>query len=89
MAKRKLTVHDFFEMKKEGKKVTWLTSYDFPTAQFAEAAGLDMLLVGDSLGMCVYGFSVPSRSPWPCALLIAKRLGRGRPIRLCRGHAVS
>ena len=57
MPKRKLTVHDFFEMKNEGKKVTWLTSYDFPTAQFAEAAGLDMLLVGDSLGMCVYGFS--------------------------------
>jgi 3-methyl-2-oxobutanoate hydroxymethyltransferase len=44
-------------MKKSGRKVSWLTSYDFPTAQFAEAAGLDMLLVGDSLGMCVYGFS--------------------------------
>ena len=55
MAKKK-TVHDFQQMKKEGKKIAWLTSYDFPTAQFAEAAGLDMLLVGDSLGMCVYGY---------------------------------
>jgi 3-methyl-2-oxobutanoate hydroxymethyltransferase len=49
-------IHDFYRMKKEGQKVTWLTAYDFPTAQFAEAAGLDMLLVGDSLGMCVYGY---------------------------------
>ena len=49
-------IHDFYKMKKEGKKVTWLTAYDYPTATFAEAAGLDMLLVGDSLGMCVYGY---------------------------------
>jgi 3-methyl-2-oxobutanoate hydroxymethyltransferase len=43
-------------MKKKGEKITFLTAYDFPTAQFAEDAGLDMLLVGDSLGMCVYGY---------------------------------
>lgn len=57
MGKKKLSIHDFYTMKAEQKKVTWLTSYDFPTAQFAEAAGLDMLLVGDSLGMCVYGYN--------------------------------
>ena len=56
MAKKKLMLNDFYRMKQEGLKITWLTSYDFPTAQFAEAAGLDMLLVGDSLGMCVYGY---------------------------------
>ncbi len=55
MAKKK-AIHDFYKMKESGEKVTWLTSYDFPTAQFAEAAGLDMILVGDSLGMCVYGY---------------------------------
>ena len=55
MAKKK-AIHDFYKMKEAGEKVTWLTSYDFPTAQFAEAAGLDMILVGDSLGMCVYGY---------------------------------
>lgn len=49
-------IHDFYEMKKQGDKVTWLTAYDFPTARFAQRAGLDMLLVGDSLGMCVYGY---------------------------------
>ena len=50
MAKKK-SVLDFHEMKKKGDKITFLTAYDFPTAQFAEDAGLDMLLVGDSLGM--------------------------------------
>ncbi len=53
----KKTIFDFTEMKKAGKKVTWLTSYDFPTAQFAEKVGIDMLLVGDSMGMCVYGYA--------------------------------
>ena len=52
----KKMIHDFRRMKAAGEKITWLTAYDFPTAQFAEAAGLDMLLVGDSLGMCVYGY---------------------------------
>ena len=56
MAKKKLMIDDFYRIKQKGLKLTWLTSYDFPTAQFAEAAGLDMLLVGDSLGMCVYGY---------------------------------
>jgi 3-methyl-2-oxobutanoate hydroxymethyltransferase len=56
MQKKKLMVHDFVRMKNEGEKVTWITSYDYPTARFAEAAGMDMILVGDSLGMCVYGY---------------------------------
>ena len=53
---KKKSVLDFYNMKKKGEKITFLTAYDFPTAQFAEQAGLDMLLVGDSLGMCVYGY---------------------------------
>jgi 3-methyl-2-oxobutanoate hydroxymethyltransferase len=56
MATTRLSIHDLVKMKKEGAKATWLTAYDYPTARFAEAAGLDMLLVGDSLGMCVYGY---------------------------------
>ena len=54
--KKKKSIQDFYEMKKNGEKITFLTAYDFPTATFAEDAGLDMLLVGDSLGMCVYGY---------------------------------
>jgi 3-methyl-2-oxobutanoate hydroxymethyltransferase len=54
--KKKKTINDFYDMKKNGEKITFLTAYDYPTATFAEKAGLDMLLVGDSLGMCVYGY---------------------------------
>jgi len=56
MARKKM-IHDFQQMKRDRDKITFLTAYDFPTATFAEAAGLDMLLVGDSLGMCVYGYN--------------------------------
>ncbi len=54
---RKKTIYDLYQMKEKGERVAWITSYDAPTAGFAEAAGLDMLLVGDSLGMCVSGLS--------------------------------
>ncbi|GAG37515.1 unnamed protein product, partial [marine sediment metagenome] len=57
----KKMIHDLYRMKQEGEKITWITAYDYPTAQFAEAAGMDMILVGDSLGMCVYGY--PSTVP--------------------------
>jgi 3-methyl-2-oxobutanoate hydroxymethyltransferase len=53
---QKKMIHEFAEMKARGEKIAFLTAYDFPTAQFAQTAGLDMLLVGDSLGMCVYGY---------------------------------
>ncbi|MGE5587501.1 MAG: 3-methyl-2-oxobutanoate hydroxymethyltransferase [Clostridia bacterium] len=53
MAKK--TVLDFVDMKRRGEKITFLTAYDYPIASFAEKAGIDMLLVGDSLGMVVYG----------------------------------
>ena len=55
MAKKKGRL-EFLEMKKNGEKLTWITAYDFPTAMFAEAAGMDMILVGDSLGMVVLGY---------------------------------
>jgi len=43
-------------MKLKGEKLTWITAYDFPIARFAEPAGIDMILVGDSLGRVVYGY---------------------------------
>lgn len=54
--RRKVTILDLYAMKERGEKISWLTAYDYPTAQFAETASMDMILVGDSLGMCVYGY---------------------------------
>jgi len=54
---RKKGILDFYKMKKAGEKVVWITAYDAPTASIAEQVGIDMLLVGDSVGMCIYGYS--------------------------------
>lgn len=55
MAKK--NVFDFAAMKRKGEQITWITAYDFPTASLVEQAGIDMILVGDSVGMVVYGYS--------------------------------
>jgi 3-methyl-2-oxobutanoate hydroxymethyltransferase len=57
MSKKKLSRIDLQNMKDKGEKAVWMTAYDFTTAQLAEQAGMDMLLVGDSLGMVVYGYN--------------------------------
>ncbi|WP_167629041.1 3-methyl-2-oxobutanoate hydroxymethyltransferase [Listeria valentina] len=47
---------DFLEMKSRSEKIVMMTAYDYPSARNAEAAGMDMILVGDSLGMVVLGY---------------------------------
>ena len=51
----KITIPDIAKKKAEGRKITVLTAYDFPTAQIVDEAGIDIALVGDSLGMVVQG----------------------------------
>ena len=52
----KITVRTIREMKARGEKIVSLTAYDYPTARLADEAGIDILLVGDSLGMVVLGY---------------------------------
>jgi len=55
-ARKKMTLPGLFKMVAEGKPITWLTCYDYPTAYLQEQAGIDMILVGDSLGMTMLGY---------------------------------
>jgi len=52
----KVTKHTFLEMKRRGEKIVALTSYDYLCTKLMEDTGVDMILVGDSLGMVVLGF---------------------------------
>lgn len=54
--KKKVTVRTLAKMKAEGKPIAMLTAYDYPSAKLAEEAGVDVLLVGDSLGNVVLGY---------------------------------
>jgi len=51
----RVTIQDFFRKKAEGQKITMLTAYDYPFAQIVDEAGIDAILVGDSLAMVVQG----------------------------------
>lgn len=55
-ARPRVTVNTLREMKKRGEKIAVLTAYDYPTARLEDAAGVDVILVGDSLGMVVLGY---------------------------------
>jgi 3-methyl-2-oxobutanoate hydroxymethyltransferase len=53
---RPVTAHTLLEMKRAGLAITALTAYDYPTARLVDQAGIDLILVGDSVGMTVLGY---------------------------------
>ena len=73
-----VTTATFLEKKKKGEKITILTAYDYLTAKIVDSAGVDAILVGDSLGMVVLGY--PSTIPVTMEEMIhhTKAVVRGR-----------
>ena len=53
---KRLTISDIARMYADGERIPMLTAYDYPTAQILDAAGIPMLLVGDSLGQVMLGY---------------------------------
>ncbi|MCP4711850.1 MAG: 3-methyl-2-oxobutanoate hydroxymethyltransferase [Planctomycetes bacterium] len=76
---KKKSILDLYQMRDNGEKAAWITAYDAPTASLAEQAGIDMILVGDSVGMCVYGFN--GTNPMTMDIQLAHTAGvrRGAP----------
>lgn len=54
--RKKVTSKTLLSMKREGEKIAMITAYDYPSAKVADAAGADIILVGDSLAMVVLGY---------------------------------
>jgi 3-methyl-2-oxobutanoate hydroxymethyltransferase len=75
----KRTLVDFRRMKAKGEKLTWITAYDLPLAQCAEAAGVDMILVGDSGGMVQLGYQTTNPVTMDEMITLAKAARKGAP----------
>lgn len=74
-----LTVSNFKKMKEENEKITMITAYDYPSAKQAEKAEVDTILVGDSLGMTVLGYSSTTKVTLDDMIHHAKAVKRGAP----------
>lgn len=77
MERVKVTLTDIYNKKKEGRKITMLTAYDYPVARIMDGAGLDAILVGDSLGMVALGYESTVPVTMEEMLIHARAVRRG------------
>ncbi|MEL7568139.1 MAG: 3-methyl-2-oxobutanoate hydroxymethyltransferase [Dehalobacterium sp.] len=75
----KKNINDFQRMAAEGEKITWLTGYDYLTAKMEEKAGVDMILVGDSLGMVSLGYDTTFPVTMDDCIMHCQAVRRGAP----------
>jgi len=78
-AARKMTTHVWQAKKVHGEPITMLTGYDYPTAVALDRAGIDGILVGDSLGMVVLGLSGTNPVTMDDCISHSKAVRRGAP----------
>src|SRR5207237_593576 len=82
-------VEKYREMKKRGEKITALTAYDYPTARLLDESGIDIILVGDSLGMVVLGYEDTTQVTLEEMLHRTRAAARGVTGALVAGALVS
>jgi len=75
----KKTMLDFIRMAASGEKITYLTAYDYLTAKYQERAGVDMILVGDSMGMVSLGYDTTFPVTMEDMISASKAVRRGAP----------
>ncbi len=75
----RMTVNTIKEKKARQEKVTMVTAYDYPSARLVEEAGIDMILVGDSLGMTVLGYDTTLPVTMDEVVYHTKAVTRGAP----------
>jgi 3-methyl-2-oxobutanoate hydroxymethyltransferase len=81
----RVTVELLHQMKRAGRKIVGVVLYDFPTAQIADHAGVDLVSVGDSIGATLWGQSTEAEVTIEELLLACKavRRGAGRALVSC------
>ena len=77
--RKKVTLRTLYSKMKKNEPITMLTCYDYPTAYFMEEAGVDILLVGDSLGMTVLGYDSTLPVTMDIMIAHAQAVRRGAP----------
>jgi 3-methyl-2-oxobutanoate hydroxymethyltransferase len=75
----KKSILDFQRMAASGEKIVWLTGYDYLTAKMEERAGVDMILVGDSLGMVCLGYETTYPVTMEEMIIHSAAVRRGAP----------
>ena len=73
----KLSLTDLTALKQQHQKITVVTAYDAPSARFADAAGIDAILVGDSAAMTVFGYEQTKAITLDDMLVLARAVRRG------------